>query len=53
MGKTRRDQLIKEGLLEVVPLTPAGRSKGITMRSIRRYQAMVMHLAETEGTANG
>lgn len=56
VGKTRRDELIKADLLEVVPLTPdttnkkgelvRGRAKGVTMRSIRKYQALVMGLDE-------
>ncbi len=62
VGRTRRDELIKAGHLEVVRLTPdtkskttgemvPGRAKGITLRSIRKYQALVMGLAEAEDTA--
>ena len=62
VGRTRRDELIAAGLLEVVSLTPPtkskktgemvpGRAKGITMRSIRKYQQQIMHLRELEQSA--
>ena len=42
--KTAIADLIKAGHLEVVRLTPSGRAKGITLRSIRAYQRQVMGL---------
>jgi hypothetical protein len=44
LGKTAIADLIKSGHLEVVRLTPSGRAKGITLRSIRAYQREVMGL---------
>lgn len=52
LKKTRLGDLIDAGMFEIVPLTPPtkdgrpGRAKGVTMRSIRRYQAVVMGLTE-------
>jgi hypothetical protein len=61
VGRTRRDELIAAGLLEVVSLTPPtrdkhgvthpGRAKGITLRSIRKYQTLVMGLGEASDDA--
>jgi hypothetical protein len=44
LGHTEFDAAIESGLLEVVPLTLKGRAKGITLRSIIRYQRDVMGL---------
>jgi hypothetical protein len=44
IGPTARDELISLGLLKVVPLTPKGRAKGITLNSIVQYQRDVMGL---------
>lgn len=46
LGHTRLGDLIAAGLLETVPLTASGHAKGVTMRSIRKYQALVMGLKE-------
>lgn len=42
VGHTVRDELIEQGLLRVVALTPKGRAKGITLDSIITYQRDVM-----------
>jgi hypothetical protein len=42
VGHTVRDELIEQGLLDVVPLTPKGRAKGVTLESVVRYQREVM-----------
>jgi hypothetical protein len=44
LGRTARDDLIKRGLLKVVPLTPAGRAKGVTLASVVAYQRNIMNL---------
>jgi hypothetical protein len=44
IGHTVRDELIEQGLLKVVPLTPKGRAKAITLESVVRYQREVMGL---------
>ena len=44
VGRTIRDELIAQGLLKVVPLTPKGRAKGVTLELIVRYQREVMGL---------
>jgi hypothetical protein len=45
VGRTQRDEIIKSGLLEIVPLTPGGRAKGVTKRSLIRYQRRIMGLS--------
>jgi hypothetical protein len=42
IGHTVRDELIEQGLLKVVPLTPKGRAKAITLGSIIEYQRRFM-----------
>ncbi len=42
--KSQLEEIIDQGLLEVVPLSPGGRAVGITMRSIIKYQLDVMGL---------
>ena len=42
IGHTVRDELIGQGLLKVVALTPRGRAKGITLSSIIEYQRRFM-----------
>jgi hypothetical protein len=44
VGHTVLGELIDQGLLEVVPLTPKGRAEGITLKSVVRYQRKVMGL---------
>lgn len=44
IGHTVRDELIEQGLLKVVPLTPKGRAKAITLESVVKYQREVMGL---------
>jgi len=44
LGRTQIDELIKQGLLKVVPLSPGGRAVGITLESIIQYQREVMGL---------
>jgi hypothetical protein len=44
VGHTVRDELIEQGYLDVVPLTPKGRAKGVTLESVIRYQREVMGL---------
>jgi hypothetical protein len=44
LGFTKIDEIIEQGLLELVPLTPDGRAKGVTMASIINYQRDVMGL---------
>jgi hypothetical protein len=44
VGKTVLEELIMKGLLKVVPLTPLGRAKGITLESIIEYQRLIMGL---------
>lgn len=44
LGRTMLADLIKQGLLTVVPLSPGGRAKGITMASIIEYQRRFMGL---------
>jgi hypothetical protein len=46
LGKTQLAELIKAGHLKAVPLSPGGRAKGITKRSIIEYQRRVMGLTE-------
>jgi hypothetical protein len=50
LGKTQLAELIKAGHLKVVPLSPGGRAKGITKRSIIEYQRRVMGLSEAADT---
>jgi hypothetical protein len=45
LGKTQLAELVKAGHLKAVPLSPGGRAKGITKRSIIEYQR-VMGLTE-------
>jgi hypothetical protein len=49
LGRTQLGELIKQGLLKVVPLSPSGRAVGITMRSIIKYQRDVMGLQPLPG----
>jgi hypothetical protein len=44
VGSTTLDDIIEKGQLEVVPLSEGGRAKGITVRSIIKYQREVMGL---------
>ena len=45
LGKTQLAELIKAGHLKAVPLSPGGRAKGITKRSVIEYQRRVMGLS--------
>jgi hypothetical protein len=45
LGKTQLAELVKAGHLKAVPLSPGGRAKGITKRSIIDYQRRVMGLS--------
>jgi hypothetical protein len=58
LGKTQLAELVKAGHLEAVPLSPGGRAKGITKRSVVEYQRRVMGLgrnvdADTSVGASG
>jgi hypothetical protein len=44
VGTTEFSEIIKQGLLEVVPLTAKGRAKGVTLDSIIEYQRTYMGL---------
>jgi hypothetical protein len=50
LGKTQLAELVKAGHLKAVPLSPGGRAKGITKRSIIEYQRRVMGLSEDADT---
>jgi hypothetical protein len=50
LGKTQLADLVKAGHLKAVPLSPGGRAKGITKRSIIEYQRRVMGLNENADT---
>jgi len=50
LGKTQLAELIKAGHLKAVPLSPGGRAKGITKRSIVEYQRRIMGLNEGADT---
>jgi hypothetical protein len=50
LGKTQLAELVKAGHLKAVPLSPGGRAKGITKRSIIEYQRRVMGLNGNEAT---
>jgi hypothetical protein len=52
VGHTVRDELIEQGLLDVVPLTPKGRAKGITLESIVKYQRNVMGIEPLDDQAH-
>jgi hypothetical protein len=45
LGKTQLAELVKAGHLKAVPLSPGGRAKGITKRSVIEYQRRVMGLS--------
>jgi len=45
LGRTQLAELVKAGHLKAVPLSPCGRAKGITKRSIVEYQRRVMGLS--------
>jgi hypothetical protein len=42
IGETEFSEIMKLGLLKVVPLTAKGRAKGITLESIIEYQRRFM-----------
>jgi hypothetical protein len=44
VGATEFSDIMSQGLLKVVPLTPKGRAKGITLDSIIEYQRTYMGL---------
>jgi hypothetical protein len=44
VGHTVLGELVEQGLLKAVPLTPSGRAKAITQDSIIEYQRDVMGL---------
>jgi hypothetical protein len=46
LGKTQLAELVKAGHLKAVPLSPGGRAKGITKRSVIEYQRKVMGLSQ-------
>ena len=46
LGKTQLAELVKAGHLKAVPLSPGGRAKGITKRSVIEYQRRVMGLSD-------
>jgi hypothetical protein len=50
LGKTQLAELVKAGHLKAVPLSPGGRAKGITKRSIVEYQRRIMGLSEDDDT---
>jgi hypothetical protein len=50
LGKTQLAELVKAGHLEAVPLSPGGRAKGITKRSVIQYQRRIMGLSEDADT---
>jgi hypothetical protein len=52
LGKTQLAELVKAGHLKAVPLSPGGRAKGITKRSIIEYQRRVMGLSHDTGADN-
>lgn len=46
LGRTQRDAVIKAGHLKTFPLSPGGRAKGVTKKSLVEYQRRVMGLSE-------
>jgi hypothetical protein len=52
LGKTQLAELVKAGHLKAVPLSPGGRAKGITKRSIIEYQRRVMGLSHDTDADN-
>jgi hypothetical protein len=47
------DDLIKEGLLQTVPLTNGGRAIGITLASVLKYQKEIMKIEALPDDAVG
>jgi hypothetical protein len=45
LGRTQRDAIIKAGLLKTFPLSPGGRARGVTKKSLVEYQCRVMGLS--------
>jgi hypothetical protein len=52
LGKTQLAELVKAGHLKAVPLSPGGRAKGITKRSVIEYQRKVMGLSQDAAAAD-
>jgi hypothetical protein len=51
LGRTQCAAIIKAGLLRTFPLSPNGRARGVTKKSLVEYQRRIMGLsADADGT---